>query len=250
MGAAISSDVNTAIEKASQSITNNLSQSCTVSSVNVLNDTSIILDNSQTGDIDLTQVSSIDSNSSCILTAAIDTMTQAVQSSIQQGTASPSLFLGVQINTSVNTTSEDISNQISNYLTSTCQATSSNTENNTLLYATNSKTGAINIVQSSDAGLNCVLNNTLKATANVNQESNQTANAGGTNWLTIIMYIIIAVLAIGAVVAIIKVISSNGNKPKDTDNTDASDNTTDTADNPASTPTSTTASVQSKIKTT
>jgi hypothetical protein len=196
MGTALSTSVNSTVNEINQTFNQSLNETCLSTCVNIQNGNTVILDGTTvSGDIVFTQKCT--ANAECAMNAALNQLSTAVQTVSQDSEASPSLFPGLQINTSVNSTYNDIKNDVTQQITALCQSSSNQTQSDNLVYAKDSEVGGnIAFQQEGQSVANCIITNSLKATSNVQQKSDQTASAGGSNLSTIIM-IILAIAIIG-----------------------------------------------------
>jgi len=204
MGAAFSTSVDTVVNNERATTFQQASNTCTANCVNLISGTTIVLTNTQTGNITFDQQCS--ANASCYMSNAVDQTVLAAQTAIASGSATPSLFPGIQVNTTVNTTSNDINLQLTQILQNFCHANVSNTTQNTLIYATNSTTGDISFIQNGNANAQCVMENTARMKLNMQQSGTATGVAGSQTGAIIgaIIGIVVVVVIIVALTALAK----------------------------------------------
>jgi|SRR5579885_281723 len=211
MGVAVSTSVDTAVNN-ERSTTMQIAQNdCSANCTQIQQGTTIVLTNTQTGNITFDQQCSADA--SCYMSNAVDQAVTEFQKAQASGTASPTLFPGIQINTTVNTTVNDISNSLTQILQNFCHANVNQTQQDTLIYATNSKTGDISFVQNGNAHAQCVMENTARMKLSMQQQGTATGTAG--SQIGAIAGAIIAVIIIVVVIiAVIGIARNTINKKK------------------------------------
>jgi hypothetical protein len=204
MGIALSTDVQTNIQKTLNSLTQTSSASCSANCTQIQSGNTVFITGSNTGNITFDQTCTV--NATCQITNSIEAAATAIQQAQQDGTAKPSFFPGIQVNTTVQTNVSDIVNNINQALDSTCNSGVSQIQTANLIYVQNSTTKDIGFNQNTDLTSQCVLSNLAKGTAQATQKTDQVAEAGGIGAIAIgaILTIIIIIIAIAAAVAISK----------------------------------------------
>ena len=216
MGAAVSTSVNTVINNQTANVFQEAENTCTANCVNLISGTTIVLTNTQTGNITFDQQCSADA--SCYMSNAVSQTTLAVQTAVANGMASPSLFPGIQVNTTVDTTENDISLNLTQILQNFCHANVSNNTQNTLIYATNSKTGDIGFTQNGNANAACVMENTARMQLNLQQAGTATGTAG--SQIGAIAAAIIAIVVIVVIIVALTALAKGTILKKKPDQTD------------------------------
>jgi hypothetical protein len=211
MGGVFSSNstVNQNTQIALNNITQKSSAACSATCEQIQSGNVVFVNGSTTGNITFNQQCTVDAT--CQITNSIEAAAQAVQAAIQQGSASPSFFIGIAtINKAKNVTFQEVQNDITQAIDSTCNNSATQVQTNNLVYAYNSTTGNVGFTQTTDVQSQCVLNNLAQGTATSTQKSDQVANAGGLGSIIILIIIIIVVIII--VIVVVTVISKQNKK--------------------------------------
>lgn len=193
-----SSTANSVIQKQLNQILNESNAKCNPTCQQVQSGNTVFLVGSTVGNVTFDQTCNVDMT--CTIQNSVQSAIDATQAAVQNGSASPSWFLGVfQDNEVRNLTDQEVSNNIKNVLNSTCGTNVDQVQTGNLVYAQNSTTGNIGFNQNSDIHAQCVLNNLATGQITTNQQASQTAKAGGLGLgaiVTIVLVIVIIIVAI------------------------------------------------------
>jgi hypothetical protein len=203
MGLAISTSVATNIITATNNTMQTAKNTCNADCNQSINGPIIVLNNSTVGNIQFTQKCT--ANASCYMKNALDQIVTAAQKADSGTAAAPSLFPGIQINTSVSTNVESFRNEVQQVLENICQGKVDQNINNPIIYATDSTAQNIGFLQEGNAFASCVMENSARIQLNLQQEGTATAKTGAaTSLLGGIIGIIIVVVIIIIVAGMIK----------------------------------------------
>lgn len=197
--------VNTTVNKSTQSTLNNIMQTstaaCSATCTQIQSGNVVFINNSNTGNITFNQTCTV--NAQCTINNAVEASANTVQKAIQNGSAKSSWFGGFGINTAVNLTNQEIVNMITQSLNSTCNNGVTQVQEGNLIYVNNSTTGDIGFNQESNVNSTCVLNNNARGVVASTQSADQVASAGAAG-LGIIIAIIIIIIVIIVIIALVR----------------------------------------------
>jgi hypothetical protein len=202
---------NTTVQANTQTLLNSITQtsaaSCAATCTEVQSGNTVFLINSSAASITFNQSCTVDAT--CQITNSVQAAANALQKTLQSGTASSSLFSSIiGVNTNVQNANQVIQQAVTQDLDSTCSNGASQVQDANLVYAQDSSTGAIAFNQNSNVTSQCVLSNLAKGTASATQQADLQANAGTTGSATII-----AIVVIIAIIIVVFVIVKMNKKP-------------------------------------
>ena len=210
MGVSSSKTQNKLIQQSLNSVVQAANATCTPSCVQIQAGNTVIIENSTVGDISFIQSCTVDAQ--CQINQSLDAAATALQKAVQQGTAQPSWFAGLQFNDAKNVTTQEVRNEIEQSLNSTCSMNVNQAQLGNQVYAKNSKTGNIGFVQTADVHFNCVLDNTAKGVAASTQTADQIATAGGLYTGLIVIVLVIVLLIIVGIAAFLIITKRRQNR--------------------------------------
>lgn len=201
MGLAISTSVSTNVLNAVNETVQTAKNTCSADCNQTISGAQIVLNNTTAGNIQFTQKCTADA--SCYMNNALDQAVDVYQKAAADTKAAPSLFPGIQINTSVSTNIQNIRDQLKQTLENICDGNVDQNIIDPLIYATDSTVGNIGFLQEGNAFASCVMENTGRLKLQMKQEGDATAKTGaaatgigGIIGLIIVVVIIVVVIGI------------------------------------------------------
>lgn len=198
MGNFLSAQVNQSKQTSLNDVFQASSQACAASCSNVQSGNIVFLDGTTTGDINFVQSCEADAN--CMMTQALQSLTDQLLT-LKQGNQSEANLFGGGFNVgtvNLNLSEQEIKNQVTQIMSALCTADVTNVQNGNIVYARNSKTGNISFKQDGNAKADCVMQNSATAKAKLAADNTQTnaITAGGIGGIIglVILIIIIAVI--------------------------------------------------------
>lgn len=197
----MSLNVNTSINDNEQTSINNVFQSansqCTASCRQRQDGVNVIVSNSKTGNITLSQT--CQANALCVMRTNLDTIAQQQLTAKQNAEASAQgssssgvlgwLGIGVSVNTSANISKQTLENSTTQIINNNCNSTVDQIQQNiNILVSDNAEVGQVDLSQTGDATASCAISSAASAKITQSGTSDQTATAlSGSVWATIII---------------------------------------------------------------
>ena len=210
MGIAVSTSVSNNVLDAVNETMQTARNTCTADCNQSISGAQIVLNNTTAGNIQFTQRCTADA--SCYMNNALDQAVEVYQKGATGAAAAPSLFPGIQINTSVANNTQNIRTQLKQVLENICDGNVEQNISDPLIYATDSTVGNIGFLQEGNAYASCIMENTGRLKLQMKQEGTSTANTGAAaSGIGAIIGLIIVVVVIIVIVGIIR--KNQGEKP-------------------------------------
>lgn len=209
MGLAISTSVSNNVLNSVNDTMQKAKNDCTADCNQTISGATIVLNNTTAGNIQFTQKCT--ANASCYMSNALEQIVDVYQKGKAEAGAAPSLFPGIQINTSVANNTENIRTELKQVLENICDGSVDQNIIDPLIYATDSTVGNIGFLQEGNAFASCVMENTGRLKLQIKQEGEATAKTGrATTGIGGIIGLIIVVVIIIVVIGIIRKKQTDG----------------------------------------
>jgi hypothetical protein len=232
----------TSVQQTTNTFYNRSDTSCISWAEASVNNTTVIVNGSDVGDIDV--VATGQSDMTCLINqkTSLNIVTQLISSSQTEVDNNTDLFNGGAVNVTINaaTLVQTIENNITTITSATCGSSSQAVTNNTLVAVNESTAGDIYVGAKSVNASSCTLNNMIVQQAYNDNQAQGSFN--GTN--TGMFYALISSLAVIVVVIVIAVIAValikgllGGGKSKSSKSTSTTDSLTEQLNSLTSSPT-------------
>lgn len=202
MGLAFSTSISTNVLNAVNETVQTAKNTCSADCNQTISGAQIVLNNTTAGNIQFTQKCTADA--SCYMNNALDQAVDVYQKGVAETGAAPSLFPGIQINTTVSTNVQNIRDQLKQTLENICDGKVDQNIEDPLIYATDSTVGNIGFLQEGNAFASCVMENTGRLKLQMKQEGDATAKAGAAatgigGIIGIILVVVVIIIIVGII---------------------------------------------------
>jgi hypothetical protein len=209
---AVSSQTLSQNQKVSNSVLQISNQNCNATCTAIQDNNTIIIIDSNTGDLELNNVCTID-DYTCTINNYFDSNIETILKSMaeQNAQASTGFTFDFHLSNQMIDLNQLIENSVTQIQKSSCQISAFVEQNNNFIYAENSTTGDVvlnnngNITNSS-----CKLDNTAKSTTDADETAESSQTSKFTSIIAMFIILIIICVVIGGIVAIVGSVS----KPK------------------------------------